>query len=444
MITADVICGHLRLRPALRVAARYTNNLAMAGFSERTALDTDALFFNPGLSRLATGRDSSLFAQDMLAQADQIHSAISGRRILVTGGAGSIGRATLELLLGYAPAAVHVIDIGENALVEVVRDFRSRPTPIITGEFRLLPIDYGSTATERLLQSEAPYDLVLHFAAHKHVRSEKDVPSVIQMIDTNVLKMKRFTDWLLKYGHAKRYFAVSTDKAANPTSLMGASKRLMEHVLFSVPPAIKPVSTRFANVAFSNGSLLEGFLFRLAQRQPLAVPREVRRYFVSAEEAAHICLLTAAVAEPGQITFPRLDPAENLRPLAEIAVALLKHLGLTPSFYDSEAEACASVPAELPQGRYPVLLTPLDTSGEKPYEEFVAADEQAVATPFAALRALAYAPPPHPLGDALAYLEEVANDATKPAEKSDIARKLSLVVPGFRHVETGRSLDDRS
>jgi FlaA1/EpsC-like NDP-sugar epimerase len=416
----------------------------MAGFPERTSLDTDALFFNSGLSRLATGRETSLFAQDLAAQEDKLRSAITGRRILVTGGAGSIGRATVELLFGYAPAAVHVVDIGENALVEMVRDFRSRPTPVITGEFRLLPIDYGSAATERLLQSEAPYDLVLHFAAHKHVRSEKDVPSVIQMIDTNVLKMKRFTDWLLKYGHAGRYFAVSTDKAANPTSLMGASKRLMEHVLFSVPLAIQAVSTRFANVAFSNGSLLEGFLFRLAQRQPLAVPREVRRYFVSAEEAAQICLLTAAIAEPRQITFPRLDPAENLRPLADIAVALLKHLGLTPSFYDSETEACSSVSTELRRGCYPVLLTELDTSGEKPYEEFVAADESAVVTPFSALSALAYVPPPHSLDDALTYLEAIASDATRPAEKSDIARQLSLVVPGFRHVETGHSLDDRS
>jgi FlaA1/EpsC-like NDP-sugar epimerase len=417
----------------------------VAGFPERSSLDTDALFFNSSLSRLATGRDSSLFAPDISAQADNLHSAITGRRILVTGGAGSIGRATVELLLGYAPAAIHVIDIGENALVEMVRDFRSRPTPIVTGEFRLLPIDYGSAATERLLQSETPYDLVLHFAAHKHVRSEKDVPSVIQMIDTNVLKMKRFTNWLLKYGHAKRYFAVSTDKAANPTSLMGASKRLMEHVLFSVPPgSIQAVSTRFANVAFSNGSLLEGFLFRLARRQPLAVPREVRRYFVSAQEAAEICLLSAAIAEPRQITFPRLDPEKSLRPLVDIAVALLEHIGLRPSFYDSETKACSSTSTELQRGCYPVLLTELDTSGEKPFEEFVAADESAIATPFLALSALRYVPPPHPLDDALTYLEAIASDATISAEKSDITRRLSLVVPGFRHVETGRSLDDRN
>jgi nucleoside-diphosphate-sugar epimerase len=417
----------------------------MTGSPSRDSVDIGSLFFDSDLSRLTTGRNTSLFAQDVSTHKHGLLSAIAGRRILVTGGAGSIGSATLELLLGYAPAAIHVIDIAENGLVELVRDFRSRPQPIITGEFRLLPIDYGSAATERLLQSEAPYDLVLHFAAHKHVRSEKDVPSVIQMLDTNVIKMHRFTNWLLKYGHGKRYFAVSTDKAANPTSLMGASKRLMEHVLFSTPGgAIQATSTRFANVAFSNGSLLQGFLFRLGRRQPLAVPREVRRYFVSATEAAEICLLSAAVAAPGQITFPRLDPTEHLRPLVDIAVALLERLQLRPSFYDHEAEACTAVSADLQRGYYPVLLTPLDTSGEKPYEEFVAADESPIETPFSALSALKYVPPPNSLDETLAFFEEIAGNASFHAEKSDISRRLASVVPGFRHIETGRSLDDRT
>src|ERR1700733_5562531 len=350
---------------------------AMKAFSGDGLTDTGSLFFDPDLSRLTTGRTASLFAEDIKARHDILRSAIGARRILVTGGAGSIGSATLELLFRYAPAAVHVIDLAENGLAELVRDFRSRPEPLVTGEFRLLPIDYGSAATERLLQSETAYDLVLHFAAHKHVRSEKDVPSVIQMLDTNVIKMHRFTKWLHKYGHGKRCFAVSTDKAANPTSLMGASKRLMEHVLFSIGSnGSSATSTRFANVAFSNGSLLQGFLYRLARRQPLAVPREVRRYFVSPGEAAEICLLSAGAGEHGHITFPRLDPNEHLRPLVDIAVALLEHLGLKPSFYEDEAKACAATETELKRDAYPVLLTPLDTSGEKPYEEFVAIDEK--------------------------------------------------------------------
>jgi FlaA1/EpsC-like NDP-sugar epimerase len=417
----------------------------MKDCSSRGLMDMGSLFFDPGLSRLTTGRTTSLFAEDVKAHDADLRSAISGRRILVTGGAGSIGSATLELLFPYAPAAVHVIDLAENGLVELVRDFRSRPEPLVACEFRLLPIDYGSAATERLLQSEPPYDLVLHFAAHKHVRSEKDVPSVIQMLDTNVIKMHRFTKWLQKYGHGKRYFAVSTDKAANPTSLMGASKRLMEHVLFTVGSGSSAVtSTRFANVAFSNGSLLQGFLYRLARRQPLAVPREVRRYFVSPREAAEICLLSAGVAAPGHITFPRLDPSEHLRPLVDIAVSLLQQLDLKPSFYEDEAKACASTATELERGSYPVLLTPLDTSGEKPYEEFVAMDEAPVPTNFSALSALRYVPPPVPLDSVLAFLDEIAASASVKLEKAAIARHVASVVPGFTHIETGRSLDDRT
>lgn len=348
-------------------------------------------------------------------------------------------------MLGYAPAAVHVIDLAENGLVELVRDFRSRPRPLITGELRLLPIDYGSTATERLLQSEPPYDLVLHFAAHKHVRSEKDVPSIVQMLDTNVVKARRFLNWLVQHGHDKRCFAVSTDKAANPTSLMGASKRFMEHVLFSKSIGLPHVtSTRFANVAFSNGSLLQGFFFRLARRQPLAVPRDVRRYFVSPQEAAQICLLSAALAPHDHITFPVLDPSKNLRPLVEIAVSLLEYLNLRPSFYNDEAEACASVSKDLQGGNYPVLMTPLDTSGEKPYEEFVGADEVPVQIGFSALEALRYVAPPVPLDSALTFIESIVTSSKMDVGKSDIADHIAAVVPGFSHVETGRSLDDRT
>jgi FlaA1/EpsC-like NDP-sugar epimerase len=407
-------------------------------------MDVGSLFFDPELTKLATGRDASLFAEDMSAHSSRLEAAIAGRRVLVTGGAGSIGASTAELLLGFKPAAVHVIDIAENALVELVRDVRSRAKPLVRGELRLLPIDYGSAATERLLQSEPPYDFVLHFAAHKHVRSEKDVPSLLQMLDTNVVKMRRFLRWLARYGHGTRFFAVSTDKAANPTSLMGASKRLMEHVLFTSGGLGTVTSARFANVAFSNGSLLQGFLFRLARRQPLAVPREVRRYFVSAREAAEICLLGALVAPTAHIVFPRLDASEHLRPLVEMAQDLLKRVDLRPSLYDDETRACAAVADELKRGHYPVLVTPLDTSGEKPYEEFVAVDEVMTEVGFSALQAVRYVSSPGPLDDVLSFIDRAVNDADLAVTKSDITKRLASVVPGFRHVEAGRSLDERA
>ena len=407
-------------------------------------MDVGSLFFDSELSKLATDRDASLFAGDMSAHSSRLEAAIAGRRVLITGGAGSIGASTAELLLEFKPAAVHVIDIAENALVELVRDVRSRAKPLVSGELRLLPIDYGSAATERLLRSESPYDFVLHFAAHKHVRSEKDVPSLLQMLDTNVVKMRRFLLWLARYGHGERCFAVSTDKAANPTSLMGASKRLMEHVLFTSGGLSTATSARFANVAFSNGSLLQGFLFRLARRQPLAVPREVRRYFVSAREAAEICLLGALVAPTGHIVFPRLDASEHLRPLVEIAQDLLKRVGLRPSLYDDETRACAAVSDELKRGHYPVLVTPLDTSGEKAYEEFVAADEVMTEVEFCKLQAVRYVPSPGPLDDVLSFIERAVTNADMAVTKSDITKRLGSVVPGFHHVEAGRSLDERA
>jgi FlaA1/EpsC-like NDP-sugar epimerase len=407
-------------------------------------MDVGSLFFDSGLSRLATDRDTSLLADDMLAYRGRLETNIAGRRVLITGGAGSIGASTAELLLGFKPAAVHMIDVAENALVEFVRDIRSRANRILRSELKLLPIDYGSVAAERFLRSEPPYDFVLHFAAHKHVRSEKDVPSVLQMLDTNVVKMRRFLLWLARYGHCQSCFAVSTDKAANPTSLMGASKRLMEHVLFTSGAFTTVTSARFANVAFSNGSLLQGFLFRLARRQPLAVPRDVCRYFVSAREAAEICLLGALIAPTGHVVFPRLDASKHLRPLLEIAQGLLKHMELRPSLYDDETSACAAVSDQLKRGHYPVLVTPLDTSGEKPYEEFVAADEVPTEVGFSALQAVRHVPPPEPFDEVLSFIECAVTNADLVVTKSDITKRLASVVPGFHHIEAGRSLDERA
>ena len=245
------------------------------------------------LTSIVTGRTASLFAGDLEASSDRVFAKVRDRRILVIGGGGSIGAATVRIILDYRPSALHVVDHNENYLAELVRELRGRAAGIPDIDFRALPLDYGGPVMERLLADLPPYDVVLNFAALKHVRSEKDIYSVLQMFDTNLVRHVRFKRWLADHRHGATYFAVSTDKAANPVSLMGASKRLMEDLIFDIAAASgqSTTSARFANVAFSNGSLLQGFGYRLAKRQPLAVPRDTRRYFISHQEAGELCLL---------------------------------------------------------------------------------------------------------------------------------------------------------
>jgi len=400
------------------------------------------------LSPLATGRSTSMFAGDVSAGRDEIAGRVAGRRVLVIGGAGSIGAATVHALLRFRPGALHVVDQNENGLAELVRDLRSGTDEVATSDLRTLPLDFGSTAMQRLLRSEAPYDLVLNFAALKHVRSEKDVYSLLQMLDTNVLKCVRLLRWLGERGQPFRYFCVSTDKAANPVNLMGASKRLMEHVVFSGEavelPQAQITSARFANVAFSDGSLLHAFLLRLQKSQPLAAPRATRRYFVSLEEAGDICLLAAVCAPRGHVLVPRLDAAVDLVLLDDVAARVLRHHGYEPRVYDDAETAKAQLATDVRSGSYPLVLTSLDTSGEKPYEEFVGDGEIASDIGFGQLLAVAYqATTPGAVGALTTRLAGSLTDVDVPVAKQDVVRWIADVIPQFRHVETGRSLDDR-
>lgn len=397
------------------------------------------------LATLATNRTRSLFADDMAACAEQIRGAVHARRVLVIGGAGSIGSATVRMLLPSLPACVHVVDQDENGLAELVRDLRSGPEPLGVGDLRTLPLDYGAAVMRRFLDDEPPYDLVLNFAALKHVRSEKDIYSLTQLLDVNVLRQARFMAWLAERAAATRYFCVSTDKAANPVSLMGASKRVMEHVMFSgirpLPAGSVVTSARFANVAFSAGSLLESFLRRIARRQPLAVPRETRRYFVSIEEAGQICLLAASAVPDHTIAVPRLSGEGRL--LDEIAVGLIERSGWTPVLVDDEDEARAAMERFPVTGRYPVLLTPLDTAGEKPFEEFVADDEREVEVGLQHLAAVPYeCREVGELAELLGKLERVSAGETSPT-KAQVIEWIRRVVANFDHRETGRDLDQR-
>src|SRR5580704_5847754 len=346
------------------------------------------------LTSIVTGRTNSLFASDLEASRDRVLAKVRGRRILVIGGGGSIGAATVRIILDYQPSALHIVDHNENYLAELVRELRGRSAGIPDIDFRALPLDYGGPVMERFLAESPPYDVVLNFAALKHVRSEKDIYSVLQMFDTNVVRHLRFKRWLADHRHGATYFAVSTDKAANPVSLMGASKRRMEDLIFDIAAASSQSTTsaRFANVAFSNGSLLQGFGYRLAKRQPLAVPRDTRRYFISHQEAGELCLLEACRVPDGHIAVPRVDATLQLQLLEDIACACLDYWGLSVERYVDEAQARNDVERLAREGRWPLLLTPLDTGGEKPFEEFVGAGESATECGLGSIAALRHIP----------------------------------------------------
>jgi FlaA1/EpsC-like NDP-sugar epimerase len=378
---------------------------------------------------------------------------LRGARLLFIGAAGSIGFQTLKTVAQFAPKTLHVIDHNENGLAELVRALRSAPTPLQVEELLTLPFDYGSDTFRLWMQSQTQgYDYVLNFAALKHVRSEKDPYSILAMLDTNVLKLERLSHLLRQKPGLKRLFCVSTDKAANPSSMMGATKRLMEHALFSPgvawPDSTAITSARFANVALSNGSLLQSWQLRLAARQPMACPEGCRRFFVALPESGHLCTLAGLLGEDRNIAVPALEPAEHLMLLQDVVGWFLESHGLTPWYTRDEAEALARVEELAARGQWPVLLTPLDTAGEKPYEEFVGAEESLHPTRFAALHRVPYLPPADPASfpALLRHLGQVmASDGANPLTIAGLKAEISKVESGFArsHVVSTKSLDQR-
>ena len=402
------------------------------------------------LSETATHRAQSLFAPDMEAHADALRAAVEGKRVLAVGGAGSIGSETVKVLAGFAPAALHVVDQNENALAELVRQFRSRPGGLGVADFRTLPLDYGSAAMRQLLESE-PYNRVLNFAAIKHVRSEKDVFSILQMLDTNIVKQARFRAWLAETQPDADYFSVSTDKAANPVSFMGATKRIMEHVLFDRARESgmrgRVNTARFANVAYSNGSLLQSFQNRLGRGEALAAPRGIRRYFVSLEESGQICTLASILAPHATIAVPKLDPEAHLVSLQSVAERFLEAHGLRARHFESESEALGAVEACRARGEWPLLLTPADTAGEKPYEEFVGEGETREEMGLGALAAVGYVSPPTG-----ASVEDVVRELAavvageRSTDKAGVKALIARLEPRFQqaHIDAQANLDQRA
>ena len=414
------------------------------------------------ITRSVTGRAASLFAADCAAREAELRARIEGKRVLVVGGAGSIGSATLVEVAAYRPRSLAVLDPAENNLVELVRTLRSGERPY-EGELLVEPLDYGSALAGRWLAEQAdtsgPFELVLCFAALKHVRSERDAYSLLRLLEVNLVAADRFLGAVRSFDHGHDgVFLVSTDKAARPVSFLGASKRAMELLLWAhteegapaslldggeAPPLSHATTTRFANVAFSDGSLPWGFLQRLEKGQPLAGPSDIRRYLISPVESGQLCVLAACACPSRFVLLPRLDPDEHMVDFATVATKTLEAYGLEPAWYDDADAARSAVSAERAGGRYPVVLLPSDTSGEKPAEEFVAAGETPVEVGLEAAVAVAA---PSPLPDGLVELLRTVDRACRGSDalsKEDLERALSGVVEDFTHLETGRTLDEK-
>ena len=314
------------------------------------------------------GREEAMFTADVARHEAELSRIVSESRFLVIGGAGSIGQAVTREIFKRKPKTLHVVDISENNMVELVRDVRST-LGYIDGDFSTFAIDCGSLQYDALIKWAGGYDYVLNLSALKHVRSEKDPFTLMRMVDVNVLNTISTIDSAKAFG-AKKYFCVSTDKAANPLNMMGASKRIMEMLLMRASESL-PISTaRFANVAFSDGSLLHGFNQRFAKRQPISAPKDVRRYFVTPQESGELCLMSCLLGENRDIFFPKLSEKLHLITFSDIAVRYLKALGYEPYECASEDEARDRAEELIAQRKWPCYFFNSDTTGEKDFEEF--------------------------------------------------------------------------
>ena len=387
------------------------------------------------------GREKELFSTDIESKEQELKEIVSNSNFLVLGGAGSIGQAVVKEIFKRNPKKLHVVDTSENNLVELVRDIRSS-FGYINGDFQTFALDIGSTEYDAFFKADGQFDYVLNLSALKHVRSEKDPYTLMRMIDVNIFNTDKTLQQSIDKGVTK-YFCVSTDKAANPVNMMGASKRIMEMFLMRRSLEIDISTARFANVAFSDGSLLHSFNERLEKRQPIVAPNDIKRYFVTPQESGELCLMSCIFGEHRDIFFPKLSESLHLISFADIAVKYLKQKGFEPILCSSEDEARELAKTLPEQGKWPCLFTGSDTTGEKDFEEFFTDAEVLDMQRFSNLGVIKN----EPVFNADLLAEFQANISSM---KSDLAWDKEVIValffkmiPSFGHKETGKYLDSK-
>ena len=394
------------------------------------------------INTYVTKRNQSMFLVDIENNRKELSKKIKDKSVLVIGGAGSIGSSFIKAILPFRPASLVVVDINENGLAELTRDLRSTKGLYVPEDYVPYPTNFASGVFEKMFRNRGGFDIVANFSAHKHVRSEKDIYSIEALLQNNVLQAKKLLD-LLSELPPEEYFCVSTDKAANPVNIMGASKRIMEDVIFAYSDKFPVKTARFANVAFSNGSLPAGFIARLQKLQPLSAPSDVKRYFVSPEESGQICMLACILGENREIFFPRLEEAQMMT-FDKIATAFLEAHGYQVLLCNSDEEAINKA-VELKHGSnlYPVHYSGSNTSGEKAFEEFYTDKETVDLTRMKSLGVVTNKEIPDISRIEILFKKLNAAFEKSGTTKDEVVSIMSEYLPNFEHIETGKSLDSK-
>jgi len=386
-------------------------------------------------------RDVSIFAEDINSFSYELNQSVSGSSFLVIGGAGSIGQSLVKEIFKRNPKKLHVVDISENNLVELVRDIRSS-LGYINGDFRTFSLDVNSLEYNSFILNDGKYDYILNLSALKHVRSEKDPFTLMRMIQSNILNSNLILDHAIN-NNSKKYFCVSTDKAANPVNMMGASKKIMELCIIDKSDQIDVSSARFANVIFSDGSLLHSFRQRILKSQPIVSPINIKRYFISPEESGQLCLLSCILGENRDIFFPKLDENIELQSLDKMAIKFLNNLGYEPLMCSSENEARELMKSVSLNGKWPCYFSETETTGEKPFEEFYTSNEK--------LELIKYKKIGIVKNERFLKNPKVLyfnNEIVKVRDKlkwsrNEIIKIFKSTIDEFTHLDTGKFLDDK-